>query len=443
MIGKRIIKNTVSALLLCAVSVLTSCGAVKPAETETEKQVTALLTVTEETERSAPDTIPDIWGESTTGCETGEDTESETTTDPPPETTGSAFEETRITFRGFGDNLVYRSTFVQSLKDDKTYDFKPKYEGVKDLIESVDIAYVNQETPMCGEKYGYSGYPHFNGPNEMGVNLVELGFDVIGFANNHVTDMAKEHKTSVSEMIDFTDTLDALIIGLHRDEDDFERIRVYECKGVKIAFLAYTYGTNWFAQECQPERVVGAYIPVYDEEKITRQITKAKEIADVIAVTIHWGKENSFVPNAEQTYYAQLMADLGADVIIGHHPHVVQKIEWIDGKDGHKTLCYYSLGNGLNAQDKLNNMVGITADFEIVQSDSGVHIENASCTPIFNVMEPGYKDIHLIKLCDLTEDIAKKHHCNKTDRTVTVEKAYRIVTDHINREFLPDYLFTE
>lgn len=431
-----------SLVLLCS-AIITSCTNKTPLDTETAAEYSSTAETQQQTDvitaEKIPETIPDIF-------ETETETDTQPVTDAPPaetETEDPIPAELRISFRGFGDNLIYASTYNQSKKSDGTYDFKPKYEGVKDLIESADIAYINQETPMCGAKYGYSSYPHFNTPNEMGTDLVELGFDVIGFANNHMTDMAKKDSNSVADMIDFTDTLDALIIGLYRDFEDFERIRVYEYEDVRIAFLAYTYGTNWFANESEPERVTGAYIPVYDEEKITRQVTRAKEIADIVIVTIHWGKEYKFAPNSEQRSYAQLMADLGVDVIIGHHPHVVQNIEWLTGAEGNRTLCYFSLGNSLNAQDELRCMVGITADFEIVRDESGIYIDSASCTPIFNVMERGYKNIRLIKLEDLNPQIAAVHHCKWTDQEVTVEKAYKIVTDNISREFLPDYLFTE
>ena len=174
---------------------------------------------------------------------------------------------------------------------------------------------------------------------------------------------------------------------------------------------------------------------------IGKQVTKANEIADIVIVSIHWGTEDSHKVNDEQRAYAKLIADCGGDVILGHHPHVVQSVEWIEGEGGNKTLCYYSLGNGLNAQDYLKNMVGITASFDIVKDKDGTRIENASCIPTFNVMTSGYKNIKLILLSELTDDIAGRHHSNSKDsKKVTVERAYNIIKDNINTEFLPDYL---
>lgn len=387
-------------------------------------------------------TVTDITdaGTDTDANNTGTEIITETETETEPIVTEPEPDPVRLSFVGMGDNIIYGCTYRQAENSDGSYDFLPLYDKVSSFIKEADIAFINQETPMCGEKYGYHSYPQFNSPQQAGRDLVKLGFDVITFANNHMADMGYEGKSCVSDMIDFTDTLDALIVGLYRNEEDFENIRVYEKDGVKIAFLAYTYGTNLYKKQTQPQRIEGAYLPVYDEETVKRQMSKANGLADLVIVSIHWGTENTHTVNEEQEQYAQLIADCGADVILGHHPHVIQKIQWLTGQNGNKTLCYYSLGNGLNAQDLLKNMIGLTASFDIVKDKDGAHIENASCIPTFNVMTPNYKNISLIPLSELTESIADRHHCNSHDQKVTVEKAYKIVKDNIDAEFLPDYL---
>lgn len=349
----------------------------------------------------------------------------------------------RISFIGMGDNLIHGCIYRQSEISSGKYDFLPKYADVADMIKSADVAYVNQETPMCGEKYGYSNYPQFNTPQQMGHDLITLGFDVICLANNHVLDQTSK---GLLDMLDFTDTLDATVIGAFRNEADSENIRIVEHDGVKIGFLAYTYDTN-----IAPSKSSEAYVPhigcenedeeyIIDVEKITSDVKKAKQESDFLIVSMHWGVENKSKINSVQKDGAQLLADLGVDVILGHHPHVVQPIEWINGKGGNKTLCYYSLGNGINAQDYLENMVGITASFDIVSDEKGVRVENASCIPTFSYLTPHYKNVKLYLLENLTEKMASSHHSNKYGDKVTVENAYKIITDVIDTEFLPDYL---
>ena len=414
------------AFLLSTVMLFTSCTA----DSVITDVVTDGVTDTITTDR-ASETVPE--------------TDEETAPESDIKDTVVEKDPVRISFVAMGDNLIHSPIFKQAAIGGGKYDFLPKYAGVADMIGSADIAFINQETPMCGEEYGYSNYPQFNTPQQMGHDLVTLGFDVICFANNHICDKSS---AGLEDMLDFTETLDALTIGAYRNEEDAQKIRVYEYEGVKISFLAYTYDTNISPSSSSDtvvphigyaDRNTGGYI--IDREKIASDVEKAKEAGDLVIVSMHWGAENKSKVNSMQTECAQLLADLGVDVILGHHPHVVQPIEWIEGKEGNKTLCYYSLGNGINCQDYLKNMVGITASFDIVcEEGKRPYIENAACIPTFCYQANGYKKVKLILLEDLTQDMAQTHHCNWKGDNVTVENAYALITDTISSEFLPDYL---
>ncbi len=425
--GKAIMKYANKLFLTAALIfsfVLTSCSS-SPEQTAPSSSESEIAKIT----------VPKIEDITSDGTDDTQSTDSGTDTSSAETDAPTVSISKRISFIGMGDNLIHSPIFKQSKKSDGTYDFLPKYADIKDTVQSADIAFINQETPMCGEEYGYHNYPQFNTPQQMGRDLVTLGFDVISFANNHMNDQGS---AALEKMIDFPDTLDTLTVGLYRSEDDFDDVRILEHDGVKIAFLAYTYGVN-----IRASKDTDSIIPLYDDETLTKHITYAKEVSDVVIVSMHWGKENRSTVSDEQVQTAQLIADLGADVILVHHPHVVQKVEWLDGKDGNRTLCYYSLGNGINSQDYLKNMVGITASFDIVIDNGECTIENASVIPTFCQQTKSYGNAKLYLLENLTDEMAKKHHCNYKGDTVTVEAARKIVTDTVDKKFLPDYLIEE
>lgn len=409
-------KKTLIALLLIFIFMFSACTDSTPVTTDTAMPDSDSLVSDEITNDDTAQGVTD---------------ESESETEQPVLSVPK--EPVVISFVGMGDNLIHSPIFKQSLLSNGKYDFLPKYENVKSVIKNADISFINQETPMCGESYGYHNYPQFNTPQQMGLDLVTLGFDVICFANNHILD---QRSKGLEDMLKFTNTLGAVTLGAYENEDDASQIRVLEYEGIKISFLAYTYGTN-----IKPSSSSETVVPLIDEDRITRDVKKAYEVSDFIIASMHWGKEDRSYLNDQQTYYSQLLADLGVDVILGHHPHVVQPIEWINGKNGNKTLCYYSLGNGINNQDRLRNMVGIMASFDIVcEENKRPYVENAGCIPTFSYQTPGYKNTSLYLLSDLTDSMAKKHHCNNKGDTVTVKNAYKQVTDVIKEEFLPDYL---
>lgn len=137
---------------------------------------------------------------------------------------------------------------------------------------------------------------------------------------------------------------DVTMIGGYSDETDYNTLRIVERNGVKIGLLSYTYGTNGISLPASSELVV----PYINDEDIIRQCAQAKEQSDFLIISVHWGNENQTQVSAEQKRVAKLMAENGADVIIGPHPHVLQSIEVIESDYG-ETLCVYSLGNFVSA----------------------------------------------------------------------------------------------
>ena len=342
----------------------------------------------------------------------------------------------RVSFVGCGDNIIYfgntRDAKSCAIPGGREYNFKPMFENVASLVENADIAFINQETLMCGDGYSISYYPTFNSPQDLGYDLVELGYDVVNIANNHMLDKGAG---GLSATIDFWKNMDCLMIGGYSDTEDYNAPRVLEKNGIKISFLSYTYGTNGFVLPASSSVVV----PYIKDEDIIRQIESAKELSEFVIVSVHWGDEGAFTPNAEQTRVAQLIADCGADVIIGHHPHVIQKVEYLTGKDGNKTLCVYSLGNFAAEQAYDYNMVGGIIEFDIVSvDDAKPYVENPVFNPtVFHFPGSFYGNVVYL-MEDYTPELASIHGVKTYYRKpMSYERLLSYVTDTIPGEFLP------
>lgn len=344
--------------------------------------------------------------------------------------------EYRTTFIGCGDNIIYGTKDARSkaVPGGRELNYKPHYAPVADIIENADIAFINQETVMCGDGYALSYYPMFNSPQDAGYDLVELGYDVINIATNHMLDKGAD---GLEKTIEFWKNMDVLMIGGYENEEDYDDIRILEKDGLKIAFLSYTYGTNGLTKSPYSDVV----IPYIDDEDIVRQTALAKEKADLVFVSVHWGIEGSFVPNEEQEETAQLFADNGVDVIIGHHPHVIQPVEWLTGKDGNRTLCVYSLGNFMAEQAYDYNMVGGIISFDIVHSNTKKpYIDNVLFTPTVFHFTSDFMTNEVYRMEDYPAELANVHGVKGYyGHKLSYEGLLKYATDTIDEEFLPEF----
>lgn len=341
-----------------------------------------------------------------------------------------------VSFIGCGDNIVYGGNIKDArlMADNSTraLNFKPMYENVSHIIENADIAFINQENVMAGEGYEISYYPMFNAPRELGYDLVEIGFDVINIANNHMLDKGA---IGLERTIDFWKSMDVLMIGGYEDEDDYNTVRVIESNGIKIAFLSYTYGTNGLTKPASSPLA----IPIYKDEDIIRQTADARSKADFVMVSVHWGYEGAFKPNQEQKRIAQLFADCEVDAVIGHHPHVLQPVEWINGKNGNRMLCVYSLGNFMAEQAYDYNMVGGIISFDIVGvGDNRPYIQNVVLHPTVFHFPSSFVGNKVYLMEDYTPELAAVHGVkNYYKHTLTYDGLIKYAKDTIDPEFLP------
>lgn len=349
---------------------------------------------------------------------------------------GVYVEEKRVSLAAVGDNLIHPQIYIdarnRSVAGGRAYNFKPTYEKVADMIASADIAFINQETLMAGESFGYSGYPTFNSPQDLGYDLIELGFDVISMANNHMLD---KRNAGYAATIDFWNSTEATMIGGYKNEEDFNTIRVIEKNDLKIAFLAYTEHTNGISLTKGDDLVV----PYFDEETIRRQTSRARELADAVVVSMHWGDEDTQTVNANQKKWAALLAECEVDVILGGHSHTLQPIVELDRPSGAKTLCVYSLGNFVSGMANAVNMAGGILTFDIVRTEQNVmEVQNVLLTPTVCHFGPSYYGSYIYYLKDYTDALASIHGIQVYGNRASVAGLTKFVTNAIDAKYLPE-----
>lgn len=267
-----------------------------------------------------------------------------------------------------GDNLIHKEIDVTVQREDGSYYFDDIYAPVRDVIASADVAILNQEVPCAGNQYEITGYPTFNAPTEVLDTAARLGFDVLTLATNHALDKGETGLVNTLSYL-HTNYPNILTTGTAASYEEYMTIPIIEVQGIRIAVLNYTYGTNDIP--LPNDYCVNL---LADHSKIEEDIRRAREQADFVIVAPHWGIEYQTTPSADQRSDAQFMADCGADLIIGTHPHVVQPMEWITSADGRKVLVYYSLGNFVSAQAALPRALGGMAKITLEAADGNVHI---------------------------------------------------------------------
>lgn len=334
-----------------------------------------------------------------------------------------------------GDMLMHERLIESGEQEDGSYNFDHLFTHVKDFITEADLAIVNQETILGGPDYGYTGYPSFNSPYELGDSLADAGFDVILHATNHTLDKGKK---AVINCMNYWETNHPEIayLGIHQSKEAQDEIYVYEQDGFRIAILNYTYGMNGIAIPSDMPYIVD----MMDEEKIRTDIRKAEEIADFTILCPHWGTEYMLEETAEQKAWAEIFLEEGVDLVLGAHPHVIEPIEWLTDEEGHEMLVYYSLGNFVNGTSSTghgvtNRMVGGIADVTLERNEDGtVKIAEYGAVPI--VCHIGYGTNYTVYyMKDYTEELASQNLILSQDEEFSKELCESIFSEVWAMEF--------
>lgn len=286
---------------------------------------------------------------------------------------GEAAEESgtkEITISTVGDIMAHDEQYWGAyVEETDSYDFKPVFEHVKPYLEEADLAIGNFETTVAGEDRGYTGYPLFNTPDEIVEAVEYAGFDSIVTANNHSLDMGAQGVERTVQMLEETG-LD--VVGTYEEAPEARHV-IKDVDGIEVAMLAFTESLNGMEGPYTDEEVHNM-IDVISEDNLTAAIDAAKEDdPDIILAYMHWGPEYVEEPGDTQKHYAQVLADQGVDLIIGSHPHVLQRAESIESSDGeHEAFVAYSLGNFVSNQrletigeDFQPNEDGVIMNFDI------------------------------------------------------------------------------
>ena len=251
---------------------------------------------------------------------------------------------------------------IQAARANGSYDYSNCFELLENDIRNANYAVANLECPLGGEPY--RGYPLFSAPDECARQLKRSGLDMLITANNHCMDCGSR---GVLRTISVLDTLGIAHVGTYSDGiDRVSRLpNIVDVNGIKMAFLAYTYGTNGIIPKAP------VVVDLIKKERITEDVRNARQAgAEMVCACMHWGNEYEMLPSAYQREMAAFLKTIGVDMIIGSHPHVVQPMEldYMAGK-GTGNLLVYSLGNFISNQNDLNSRGGAMVKVQLAKYD--------------------------------------------------------------------------
>jgi poly-gamma-glutamate synthesis protein (capsule biosynthesis protein) len=328
-----------------------------------------------------------------------------------------------LTLVAAGDNL-FHDVMILPPPENETYHFESIYSLIKPYIEPADIAFINQETLLAGKDFGFSGYPQFNTPQELGDALLSVGFDVVNHATNHIMDKGEK---AVFATMDYWDTRPEMTyLGIHRSPEQRNRQIIIEKNHIKIGFLAYTMETNGLpVPKDKPYLVSLGNTAVMAEE-----IDRLRPNCDFLVVSMHWGLEYEHTPNANQEKLGNFLAEHKVDLVIGHHPHVIQPFRSLPRPDGGTMFCFYSLGNFVSAQIRSPTLLGGLMYLRIKKSESLITVEKAGIIPVVTHYEGEFTGFRIYPLKDYTEDLAKLHRSRQMGNEVT-PRFFKTLADEI------------
>ena len=339
-----------------------------------------------------------------------------------------------LRFSATGDNLIHEGLYNQARAraDDGGYDFSAAYAPMRDFYAGFAPNWLNQET-LVNDAYEPSGYPCFSTPGDITDALYDLGFRVFSLSNNHSYDKgaggiaaSREHWAAMPE--------DVVTAGFYDLSDPTAGLALQTVNGITIGYLSYTEHTNGIPTPADTDYGV---IYLSQTDVIEAQIAALRPACDLLVVSCHWGVEGSHTVTDAQRDTAQWLADAGADLIIGTHPHVTQTAQWLTAADGRQVFVAYSLGNFISAQAQADNMIGAVLGITMektTQPDGTVTValKDPGLYPTVTQYESGYRDIRVYPYPDYTDEMGAAHG----NFTLSRDQIRGVLEQSIDAEFL-------
>lgn len=316
-------------------------------------------------------------------------------------------EPVRAVLVAVGDNLIHDVIYQQARQraGGEGYDFAPAYEKIAPLVAQGDFAFINQETLLAGDELPPSSYPAFCSPTEVGREMLRLGFNLFSTANNHSLDWRVPGIQAAGRFWEQQE--DIAMAGCYCTQEEREGIAYLTRNGMTVALIAATELTNGIPR---PEGEVGVLLLNEDRELILQKLETAAQNADFVILSLHWGIEGSGYYTDGQRELAQLLAEAGADLILGHHPHVLQGGEYLETSRG-RSYVAYSLGNFISAQRGAENMLAGFLQVELEKAPHGerAEIRGVNFIPTVTHYGPGYQEVSVWPLSQYTPELAAAH----------------------------------
>ena len=297
-------------------------------------------------------------------------------------------------------NSIYKDAYNA---ESNTYNFSYIFDNIKFNIQTADIAIGSLETDFSSSN-NYNKAINSNSPESLAYSFKKIGFDVLSTATNHSLDKGY---SGLEKTIDILDTADISHTGTFKSKESQNTILLKNVKGLKIAFLSFSYGTNGISIPSDNNYCIN----ILSEHQIEKQLALAKtEDPDLICVNVHWGTRYQTKQNAEQEKWADLLFQKGADIIIGNHPHILQSVEKkeISMPDGStkQGLIAYSIGNFIADSTTNNTKSSIILNLRITKDQNNkINFDKVTYIPIF-IFKDAYKTSQKYSILNLNKTIS-------------------------------------